>query len=63
MTVLTPCHQSFHRAWSQFLRGGSIKVFGLRGFYDTARIFYRPIHDEVVLPFESVPSVPRSEQV
>ena len=38
-------------------------VFGLRGFYDTARIFKRPIHNEVVLPFDCVSSVPRSEQV
>ena len=28
-------------------------VFGLRGFYDTARIFYRPIHNEVVLPLSA----------
>ena len=38
-------------------------VFELKGFYDIARIFYRPIHNEVVLPFECVPSVPPSEAV
>ena len=38
-------------------------VFGMRRFYDIAGIFYRPIHNEVVLPFECVPSVPPSEAV
>ena len=35
-------------------------VFGLRKLHDTASIFYRPIHNEVVLPFECVTSAPRT---